>query len=67
LSVAITAFMLSFFHRVAPAAIAQELIREFHTSAASPGLFAATYFYNFTTENIYDIAPALTSDLALVL
>ncbi len=48
LIVTITAYVLSFFHRVAPAAIAQELVRDFHTSAASLGLLAATYFYVYT-------------------
>jgi sugar phosphate permease len=39
------AFVLAFFHRLAPGAIAGELQRSFATSSASLGLLAATYFY----------------------
>lgn len=39
------AFLLSFFHRVAPAAIAEELTRSFDVSATALGALAATYFY----------------------
>jgi len=39
------AFVLAFFHRLAPGAIAGELQRAFATSSASLGLLAATYFY----------------------
>ena len=39
------AFVLAFFHRLAPGAIAGELQRAFGTSSASLGLLAATYFY----------------------
>jgi len=39
------AFVLAFFHRLAPGAIAGELQRAFDTSSASLGLLAATYFY----------------------
>ena len=40
-----TAFVLAFFHRLAPGAIAGELQQTFGTSSASLGLLAATYFY----------------------
>jgi len=40
-----TAFVLAFFHRLAPGAIAGELQQDFATSSASLGLLAATYFY----------------------
>lgn len=40
-----TAFVLAFFHRLAPGAIAGELQQAFGTSSASLGLLAATYFY----------------------
>jgi len=43
-----TAFFLSFFHRVAPAAISRELTREFHLSSAGLGTLSATYFYVYT-------------------
>ena len=39
------AFVLAFFHRLAPGAIAGDLQRAFDTSSASLGLLAATYFY----------------------
>ena len=39
------AFVLAFFHRLAPGAIAGDLQQAFGTSSASLGLLAATYFY----------------------
>lgn len=48
LVVVIAAYVLSFFHRFAPAGIATELAAAFHTSAASLGTLAATYFYVYT-------------------
>lgn len=39
------AFFLSFFHRVAPAAIAGDLVRIFDLSGAALGTLAAMYFY----------------------
>ena len=39
------AFVLAFFHRLAPGAIAGELQQAFGTSSASLGLLAAAYFY----------------------
>ena len=39
------AFWLSFFHRVAPAAIATELTAAFDVTGAALGALAATYFY----------------------
>lgn len=46
------AYVLSFFHRVAPAAIAGELQQAFHTSGAQLGVLAATYFYVYTLMQI---------------
>ncbi|MBI4194190.1 MAG: MFS transporter [Betaproteobacteria bacterium] len=46
------AFFLSFFHRVAPAAIAQELTRAFEMSATALGALAATYFYIYTVMQL---------------
>ena len=40
-----TAFVLAFFHRLAPAAIAGELQQSFTTSSTSLGVLAAAYFY----------------------
>ena len=52
LILAIGAYLLSFFHRVAPAAIARDLAASFQTSAASLGVLAATYFYVYTVMQI---------------
>ncbi|AVR89336.1 MFS transporter [Thauera aromatica] len=52
LAVVIAAYMLSFFHRFAPAGIAQDLAAAFHTSAASLGVLAATYFYVYTVMQV---------------
>ncbi len=48
LGAVVAAYALSFFHRFAPAGIAQDLALAFHTSAASLGVLAATYFYVYT-------------------
>ncbi len=44
----LASFVLSFFHRTAPAAIAGELTRAFGISGAVLGTLAATYFYVYT-------------------
>jgi sugar phosphate permease len=46
------AYVLSFFHRVAPAAIAGDLAETFHTSGVALGVLAATYFYVYTVMQI---------------
>lgn len=46
------AYVLSFFHRFAPAAIASDLQQTFHASAASLGGLAATYFYVYMLMQI---------------
>ena len=43
--IALASFVLSFFHRTAPAAIADELARAFAINSALLGTLAATYFY----------------------
>ena len=43
--IALASFLLSFFHRTAPAAIADELARAFAINSALLGTLAATYFY----------------------
>lgn len=48
LGLAVAAYMLSFFHRVAPAALAHDLAASFQLGAASLGSLAATYFYVYT-------------------
>lgn len=45
-------YMLAFFHRVAPAAIASDLQQTFQASAAALGGLAATYFYAYTVMQI---------------
>jgi predicted MFS family arabinose efflux permease len=52
LAIVIAAYVLSFFHRFAPASIATDLAAAFQTSAASLGVLAATYFYIYTIMQI---------------
>lgn len=46
------AYVLSFFHRFAPAAISTELQQTFHASGAELGGLAATYFYVYMVMQI---------------
>ena len=48
----VLAYVISFFHRVAPATIAGDLQLAFHASAAALGGLAATYFYVYTVMQI---------------
>ena len=50
--IVLASFVLSFFHRTAPAAIASELTRAFSINAAVLGTLAATYFYVYTLLQI---------------
>jgi predicted MFS family arabinose efflux permease len=50
--IVLASFLLSFFHRTAPAAIAGELTRAFAISNAVLGTLAATYFYVYTVLQI---------------
>lgn len=52
LGVVVLAYVLSFFQRFAPAGIAPDLAAAFHTTAASLGVLAATYFYVYTVMQI---------------
>ena len=52
LGLAVAAYLLSFFHRVAPAAIAQDLAAAFQIGAAALGALAATYFYIYTLMQV---------------
>lgn len=45
-------FMLVFFHRMAPAVVAADLMRDFTTTAAALGSLAAMYFYIYTVMQI---------------
>jgi predicted MFS family arabinose efflux permease len=49
---ALASFVLSFFHRTAPAAIAGELTQAFAIGGAVLGTLAATYFYVYTALQI---------------
>lgn len=46
------AYVLSFFHRFAPAAISSDLQQTFHASGAELGGLAATYFYVYMVMQI---------------
>ena len=50
--IALAGYVLSFFHRTAPAAIASELTAAFAIDAAVLGTLAATYFYVYTLLQI---------------
>ena len=50
--IVLAGYILSFFHRTAPAAIAGELTRAFDISSAVLGTVAATYFYVYTLLQI---------------
>ncbi|MCE9568786.1 MAG: MFS transporter [Rhodocyclales bacterium] len=52
LGMAIAAYLLSFFHRVAPAAISGDLQATFAIGGAQLGTLAATYFYVYTLMQI---------------
>jgi predicted MFS family arabinose efflux permease len=52
LVLAVVAYMFSFFHRVAPAAIAGDLQADFAISGAQLGVLAATYFYVYTVMQV---------------
>ena len=51
-SLGAAAFFLSYFHRMAPAAIAEELTQAFDVSGAALGALAATYFYIYTVMQL---------------
>jgi sugar phosphate permease len=48
----IVAYMLVFFHRMAPGAVAAELMQTFLTTGAALGSLAATYYYVYTAMQI---------------
>ncbi len=50
--IALAGYVLSFFHRTAPAALAGELTHAFSISGAVLGTLAATYFYVYTLLQI---------------
>ncbi len=48
----VASYILAFFHRIAPAAIAPELAQAFNASGAALGALAASYFYIYTLMQI---------------
>jgi sugar phosphate permease len=50
--IALASYVLSFFHRTAPAALAGELTRAFEIGGAMLGTVAATYFYVYTVLQV---------------
>ncbi len=50
--VVLASYVLSFFHRIAPAALAGDLTRAFAINGAVLGTLAATYFYVYTLLQI---------------
>lgn len=51
-SVLIAAYMLVFFHRMAPAVVSGELMRAFGTTGVALGSLAAMYFYIYTLMQV---------------
>jgi sugar phosphate permease len=51
-SLVVLGYMLAFFHRMAPAAIATDLQQSFEASGAALGALAAAYFYTYTVMQI---------------
>ena len=45
-------YLLGFFHRVAPAVMTEELMREFDISAGALGQLSAVYFYSYVAMQI---------------
>lgn len=52
LGVVLGSYVLSFFHRTAPASIAEQLTRSFDIPRAVLGTLAATYFYVYTVLQV---------------
>ena len=50
--VLVLSYMLVFFHRMAPAAVASELMTAFATTGAALGSLAATYYYIYTVMQL---------------
>ncbi|MDX9815458.1 MAG: MFS transporter, partial [Smithellaceae bacterium] len=47
-----TAYILVFFHRLAPAVVAVDMMRDLHTSGALMGILASAYFYPYALMQI---------------
>lgn len=48
----VVSYMLVFFHRMAPGAVAAELMQTFQTTGAALGSLAATYYYVYTAMQL---------------
>jgi len=48
----VLSYMLVYFHRMAPGAVAAELMRAFHTTGVALGSLAATYYYIYTAMQV---------------
>jgi len=51
-TILVLTYMLVFFHRMAPAVISADLMKDFNTSGAALGSLAAMYFYIYTAMQI---------------
>jgi sugar phosphate permease len=51
-SILILSYMLVFFHRMAPASVASDLMQAFQTTGAALGSLAAMYYYVYTVMQI---------------
>ena len=51
-TILILAYISVFFHRMAPAVVASDLMASFHTSAAALGSLAAMYYYIYTAMQL---------------
>ncbi|NTV94497.1 MAG: MFS transporter [Thiobacillus sp.] len=51
-AILVLAYMMAFFHRMAPGVVAADLMQAFHTSGAALGALAAMYFYVYTAMQI---------------
>ena len=48
----VVAYMMAFFHRMAPGVVAGDLMQAFHTTGAELGSLAAMYFYIYTAMQL---------------
>jgi sugar phosphate permease len=51
-AILVLSYMLVFFHRMAPAAVASDLMQAFQTTGAALGSLAAMYYYLYTAMQI---------------
>ncbi|MER2527306.1 MAG: MFS transporter [Candidatus Competibacter denitrificans] len=51
-AILMASYLLVFFHRIAPAVVSADLMRDFGTTGAALGSLAATYYYLYTVMQI---------------